>query len=386
MGYPDESIAKFCQDDRGAGPRDAEEARTSCPTYKMVDTCAAEFEAATPYFYSTYETRVRGPALRPARRSSSSAPDRSASARASSSTTAASTASWPARRRTSTPSSSTTIRRRSPPTTTSPTASTSSRSPWRTWSTSSRRRTPTASIVQFGGQTSVNLAVPLEEALKGKKAKILGTSPDMIDMAEDRKRWTALMSELDIKQPESGTGLSFDEVKVACQPHRLPGAAPPVLRAGRTGHGDHLQRGGAEDLRRDGGQGLQDAPGPHRQVPLARHRDRRRRRRATARTSSSAGSWSTSRRRACTPATRPWCCPSRPSRPTIMDRIIEITTEVAMALQIKGLMNLQLAVKDERGLHDRGEPPGVEDRAVRLQGHRRSAGEDRHQGHARARR
>ena len=33
------------------------------PTYKMVDTCAAEFEAETPYFYSTYETRVRGQAL-----------------------------------------------------------------------------------------------------------------------------------------------------------------------------------------------------------------------------------------------------------------------------------------------------------------------------------
>ncbi len=129
-------------------------------------------------------------------------------------------------------------------------------------------------IVQFGGQTSVNLAVPLEEALKGKKAKILGTLPDMIDMAEDRKRWTQLMNELGIKQPESGHGPLLRRDQGRGGPHRFPSAASALLRIGRPGHGDHLQRGGDEDLRGDGGAGVQEAPRAHRQVPLPRHRDR----------------------------------------------------------------------------------------------------------------
>ncbi|MDR0334437.1 MAG: carbamoyl-phosphate synthase large subunit [Methanomassiliicoccaceae archaeon] len=69
-------------------------------------------------------------------------------------------------------------------------------------------------IVQYGGQTSVNLAVDLEKALKGTKTKVLGTSPDMMDVAEDRKRFSKLMDDLKINQPASGTGYSFDDLKV----------------------------------------------------------------------------------------------------------------------------------------------------------------------------
>jgi len=68
-------------------------------------------------------------------------------------------------------------------------------------------------IVQYGGQTSVNLAVDLGEALKGSKTVILGTSPDMMDMAEDRKRFSKLMDDIGVKQPASGTGHSFEEVR-----------------------------------------------------------------------------------------------------------------------------------------------------------------------------
>ncbi len=68
-------------------------------------------------------------------------------------------------------------------------------------------------IVQYGGQTSVNLAVDLEKALEGSKTKILGTDPDDMDIAEDRRRFSALMDKLGIKQPESGTGYSFAEAK-----------------------------------------------------------------------------------------------------------------------------------------------------------------------------
>ena len=68
-------------------------------------------------------------------------------------------------------------------------------------------------IVQYGGQTSVNLAVDLGAALKGTKTIVMGTSPDMMDMAEDRKRFSRLMDEIGVKQPSFGTGYSFEEVR-----------------------------------------------------------------------------------------------------------------------------------------------------------------------------
>jgi len=78
-----------------------------------------------------------------------------------------------------------------------------------------RREEPEGVILQFGGQTSINLAVPLGEVLEaeGMKTRILGTSPESIDIAEDRRRFEKLMRELDIKQADAATGFSFEEVK-----------------------------------------------------------------------------------------------------------------------------------------------------------------------------
>jgi carbamoyl-phosphate synthase large subunit len=69
---------------------------------------------------------------------------------------------------------------------------------------------PIGVIVQFGGQTPLKLAVPLEKA----GVKILGTSPDSIDMAEDRKRFKEILHKLDLRQPESGTAMSVNEAIV----------------------------------------------------------------------------------------------------------------------------------------------------------------------------
>ncbi len=68
-------------------------------------------------------------------------------------------------------------------------------------------------IVQFGGQTSVNLAIDLEKALKGTRTEILGTSPNDMDVAEDRRRFSQLMDDLEIPQPRSGTGYSFEDAR-----------------------------------------------------------------------------------------------------------------------------------------------------------------------------
>jgi carbamoyl-phosphate synthase large subunit len=68
---------------------------------------------------------------------------------------------------------------------------------------------PEGVIVQFGGQTPLKLAVPLAKA----GVKILGTSPDNIDIAEDRKRFAALLSKLCLLQPNNGNARSFIEAK-----------------------------------------------------------------------------------------------------------------------------------------------------------------------------
>ncbi len=68
---------------------------------------------------------------------------------------------------------------------------------------------PEGVVIQFGGQTPLRLAVPLAKA----GVKILGTSPDAIDLAEDRKRFSALLFELNIPQPENGTATSIEEAK-----------------------------------------------------------------------------------------------------------------------------------------------------------------------------
>ncbi|MEK6691845.1 MAG: carbamoyl-phosphate synthase large subunit [Nitrospirota bacterium] len=71
---------------------------------------------------------------------------------------------------------------------------------------------PDGVIVQFGGQTPLKLAVPLEK----EGVKILGTSPDSIDRAEDRKRFKELLDKLNLKQANSGTARSFEgSAKVA---------------------------------------------------------------------------------------------------------------------------------------------------------------------------
>jgi len=71
---------------------------------------------------------------------------------------------------------------------------------------------PKGVIVQFGGQTPLNIAAELEEA----GVKILGTSPENIDLAEDRDRFRKLMKKLGIPQPESGMASTLDEaLKIA---------------------------------------------------------------------------------------------------------------------------------------------------------------------------
>ncbi len=69
------------------------------------------------------------------------------------------------------------------------------------------REKPVGVIVQFGGQTPLKLAVPLERA----GVPILGTSPDAIDRAEDRERFNAMVARLGLRQPEGVLARGLDE-------------------------------------------------------------------------------------------------------------------------------------------------------------------------------
>src|SRR6185503_6228261 len=65
-------------------------------------------------------------------------------------------------------------------------------------------------ILQLGGQTPLKLA----NALKAARIPVLGTSPDSIDLAEDRKRFEALLKKLKLDRPDAGTARSLAEARV----------------------------------------------------------------------------------------------------------------------------------------------------------------------------
>ena len=86
-------------------------------------------------------------------------------------------------------------------------------------------------LVQFGGQTPLKLALALQDA----GVRILGTSPDSIDLAEDRQRFSALLSELHITQPVSGTATSREEARAVAATIGFPVVVRPSYVLGGRG-------------------------------------------------------------------------------------------------------------------------------------------------------
>ncbi len=211
MGFSDETIATYAGGDDMSIRQQRKEAGI-LPTYKMVDTCAAEFEAATPYFYSSYGTMCEG---RPSERKTvvivGGGPIRIGQGIEFDyccvhGVMALQEAGVDA------------IIINNNPETVSTDYDISDRLYFEPLTLEDvlntiDREEADGVIMQFGGQTSVNLAMSLEKALEGTNTKILGTTPEMMDMAEDRERFSNLMRELDIRQPEAGTGYSFDDVR-----------------------------------------------------------------------------------------------------------------------------------------------------------------------------
>ena len=200
-------------------------------------------------------------------------------------------------------------------------------------------------IVQYGGQTSVNLAVDLEKALAGTKTKVLGTSPDMMDVAEDRRRFSKLMDELNIKQPRSGTGYSFEEAKAIAEDIGYPVLVrPSYVLGGRAmeivysteelktyvetavkvsrNHPSLIDKYLTEAIEID-----IDAVCDGTDVYIG-------------------GIMEHVEYAGCHSGDATMVLPPFTVKKEIVDEMVDITTRVALALNIHGLMNLQLAVKD----------------------------------------
>ena len=176
------------------------------PVYKTVDTCAAEFEAHTPYHYSTYESETE--AVRSDRRKImilGGGPNRIG--QGIEFDYCCVHASFALKE-----DGIETIMVNSNPETVSTDYDTSDKLYFEPLTAEdvlaiADLEQPEGAIVQFGGQTPLNLARDLERG----GLPIVGTSPDNIDLAEDRKRFGALIQQLGIKQPENGTATSIDE-------------------------------------------------------------------------------------------------------------------------------------------------------------------------------
>jgi carbamoyl-phosphate synthase large subunit len=182
------------------------------PTYKLVDTCAAEFEAYTPYYYSTYESEDE---VRPTNKKKvmilGGGPNRIG--QGIEFDYCCVHACFALREE-----GYETIMVNSNPETVSTDYDTSDRLYFEPLTREDvlnivQKEKPEGVIVQFGGQTPLNLAVPLEKA----GVRILGTTPDSIDRAEDRERFKDLIQKLGLVQPQNGTASSFEEARAVAK-------------------------------------------------------------------------------------------------------------------------------------------------------------------------
>ncbi len=209
MGLSDERLAEALGG-TAASVREQREAAGIRPVYKLVDTCAAEFESSTPYLYSSYDEEDEAPPT--AKRKAiilGSGPNRIGQGIefdycCCHAAFALREDGWE------------TVMVNCNPETVSTDYDTSDRLYFEpltledvlaVYGHEASAGAEIGMIVQFGGQTPLNLALPLKAA----GVSILGTSPDSTDLAEDRKRFGALLRDLGIPQPAAATATGVEE-------------------------------------------------------------------------------------------------------------------------------------------------------------------------------
>jgi carbamoyl-phosphate synthase large subunit len=205
IGTSDEQLAQMWKTTPAAVRHRRAKAHIS-PVFKRVDTCAAEFESFTPYMYSTYEDEDESePTDRPKIAILGSGPNRIG--QGIEFDYCCCHASFALRE-----DGYETIMINCNPETVSTDYDTSDRLYFEPLTLEDvlsvvDREKPQGVIVQFGGQTPLNLALEL----KRNGVPIIGTAPESIDLAEDRRRFGRLLDELKIPQPKNGTALVPEE-------------------------------------------------------------------------------------------------------------------------------------------------------------------------------
>jgi carbamoyl-phosphate synthase large subunit len=214
MGFADSHIARLLTNLQSpiSNVRELRKSLGIIPTFQRVDTCAAEFEAQTPYLYSAYEMDDES---RPTDKQKililGGGPNRIGQGIefdycCCQAAFALSKMGFE------------TIMYNCNPETVSTDYDTADRLYFEPLTLEHvlnviDREQPVGVIVQFGGQTPLNLAAGLEAA----GVKILGTSPHAIQLSEDREEFAKLLKELDIPQPENGIARSFEEARDVAQ-------------------------------------------------------------------------------------------------------------------------------------------------------------------------
>ncbi|MEC9087899.1 MAG: carbamoyl-phosphate synthase large subunit [Actinomycetota bacterium] len=219
LGFSDVQLAYLMQVDE-SDIRSARLAQGVAATFKTVDTCAAEFDAITPYHYSTYEDEdeIRA-GQRPRMMILGSGPNRIGQGiefdyccvHAS---FALEEAGYE------------TIMVNCNPETVSTDYDTSDRLYFEPLTLEDvlniiDAEDPAGIIVSLGGQTPLKLASGLPDNL------VCGTSPDSIDLAEDRERWNSLCAQLEIPQPPGGTAVTFEQASAICDRIGFPALVRP---------------------------------------------------------------------------------------------------------------------------------------------------------------
>ncbi|RMH24141.1 MAG: carbamoyl-phosphate synthase large subunit [Planctomycetota bacterium] len=366
LGYSDAQLANLYLGDITTETILAVRARRRAlgvePVYKLVDTCAAEFEAVTPYYYSTYETPHRGPAgaatddeIRvtdaPKVVILGGGPNRIGQGIefdycCCHAAFAASELGFESVMINSNPETVSTDYDTSDllffePLTLEDVLNVAER-------LNAPARAVEGVIVQFGGQTPLNLA----EGLVRAGPPIIGTAVDSIDLAEDRERFSALLAELGLEQPASGIALTVEEGLAVAQRVGYPVLVRPSYVLG--GRGMEVCADAAS-MRRfmeraADASDLAEAPvlidqflsgATEVDVDVVADYDAAGRGRAVVcgvmEHIEHAGVHSGDS--TCT--VPPWSLPEG-----VVERIREISRDLARALRVKGLMNVQLAVKD----------------------------------------
>jgi len=237
-GLSDLRLAELTGNDEYA-VRSARQAAGVKPVFKRVDTCAAEFEAHTPYLYSTYEDECEA---RPTDKKKimvlGGGPNRIGQGIEFDyccvhAAFALSEDGYE------------TIMVNCNPETVSTDYDTSDRLYFEPLTYEDVMaivdvEQPTGVIVQFGGQTPLKLA----ESLEAAGVPIIGTSPDMIDLAEDRERFQQLLHDLDLLQPENGTARSTEEAVAVANEVGYPVVVrPSYVLGGRAMQIVHNEKG-----------------------------------------------------------------------------------------------------------------------------------------------